>query len=163
MTTRTRSASRSKPQRMSVASAESHIRAVCDPSNARRLGSPIIPLTPAAGRVSGWPRIQGRQKDSDRSSDESRSPYRLLLVIANPAKPASPPLPQTSPLRLRALASSRRRKPRPPTLARGKMPPHSDRSQADPKAIHATSPTLPHLAASSLQDHSSLVVGQDAV
>jgi hypothetical protein len=29
----------------SVASAESHIRAACDPSNARKLGSPIIPPT----------------------------------------------------------------------------------------------------------------------
>src|SRR5579884_2835762 len=42
----TRSASRSNPQRMSVASTASQMRAACAPSSARKLGSPITPLPP---------------------------------------------------------------------------------------------------------------------
>src|ERR1700751_5940252 len=47
MTARTRSANRSKPQRMSVASLESQIRTLCELSSACRLGSPIILRSPA--------------------------------------------------------------------------------------------------------------------
>ena len=95
MTARTRSARRSKPQRMSVASAESHIRASCDPSNARKLGSPIIPPTPSARRVGDWLQIRDPQKDSSRFADESRSPFPPLMTIATTPWPASLPLPQT--------------------------------------------------------------------
>src|SRR5579883_2221035 len=42
----TRSASRSNPQRMSVASTASQMRAACAPSSARKLGSLITPLPP---------------------------------------------------------------------------------------------------------------------
>jgi hypothetical protein len=46
MTPRAHSAKRSKPERMSVASAAGHIRAPWDTSSARTLGTPITPRSP---------------------------------------------------------------------------------------------------------------------
>src|ERR1700691_107014 len=165
MTTRTRSAKRSKPQRMSVASAASHIRAACDPSSARKLGRPIIPRspTPPARRVSDSHQSQVQLKDCDLSADESQSPYHLAPMMTLQTRPASLPLKQTSPLRLRPGASSSRRTAIPVNRVHDKTSPHSDRSPSARTPIHATSSILPLPALSLIQNGSSSTIRQDAV
>src|ERR1700740_544574 len=150
---------------MSVASAASHIPAAGDPSSARKLGRPIIPRspTPPARRVSDSHQSQAQLKDCDLSADESQSPYRLAPTMTLQTRPASLPLQQTSPLRLRPSASSSRRTAIPVNRVHDKTSPHSDRSASARKPIHATSSILPVPALSSIENGPSNTLRQDAV
>jgi hypothetical protein len=135
MTTRARSAKRSKPQRMSVASAANHIRAPWDPCSARKLGKPITPRSPTqpAGRVGDWSRTRAQPQGCILPLDESRSPYPLPMAIVRSPQPASVPEKQTSFLRLPPAASSSRRTAICVNCVHDKTTPRFDRSRVCPK------------------------------
>src|SRR5579872_5480036 len=174
----TRSASRSNPQRMSVASTASQMRAACAPSSARKLGSPITPLpprppAPALARRHSLAPPPGSARSATVSRpapDPTRSaPARCppTATRSRPARRGGPAaLPRTclrrhaSPL-LRhcacslakpppAAASSTSKSAARTTDAPGRTPPHSARSAPARQPASATSlaPSCSVLAAS---------------
>src|SRR5579884_1117370 len=174
----TRSASRSNPQRMSVASTASQMRAACAPSSARKLGSPITPLpprppAPALARRHSLAPPPGSARSAT-VSPPARHRTRAALAHGPPPRTRSRParrggpaaLPRTclrrhaSPL-LRhcacslakpppAAASSTSKSAARTTDAPGRTPPHSARSAPARQPASATSlaPSCSVLAAS---------------
>src|SRR5579885_16431 len=170
ITTCTRSASRSNPHRMSVASTASQMRAACAPSSARKLGSPITPLpprppAPALARHHSLAPPPGSARSAT-VSPPARHRTRAALAHGPPPRTRSRParrggpaaLPRTclrrhaSPL-LRhcacslakpppAAASSTSKSAARTTGAPGRTPPHSARSAPARKPASATSPAL---------------------
>src|SRR5581483_1918570 len=174
----TRSASRSNPQRMSVASTASQMRAACAPSSARKLGSPITPLPPRPPAPAlAQHHSLAPPPGSARSATVSRpARHRTRAALAHgppprtrsrPARRGGPAaLPRTclrrhaSPL-LRhcacslakpppAAASSTSKSVARTTDAPGRTPPHSARSAPARQPASATSlaPSCSVLAAS---------------
>lgn len=86
ITARTRSASRSNPQRMSVASLANQMRAACAWSSVCKLGSPIMTRTrpPPTTLASDWHRTPALPSDSDRYSaaPQSKIPVRSGNALA---------------------------------------------------------------------------------
>ena len=144
ITARTRSAKRSKPQRMSVASAASQMRGPCAPSNACKLGSPIITRSQAQPAVlaSDPPRIRAQPIDSGPCSDESQSPCYTQVQAKPVLRLSSLSLLRTSPLRFLQAASSIRKKANPANLDPDRTPLLSDRSDSALKPVRATSPAI---------------------
>src|SRR5579885_2323645 len=166
----TRSASRSNPQRMSVASTASQMRAACAPSSARKLGSPITPLpprppAPALARRHSLAPPPGSAHCAT-VSPPARHRTRAALAHGPPPRTRSRParrggpaaLPRTclrrhaSPL-LRhcacslakpppAAASSTSKSAARTTAAPGRTPPHFARSAPARKSASATSLAL---------------------
>ena len=142
MTVWTRSASRSKPQRMSAASAASQIRAPCARSSARRLGSAVNPAppTPPPRHVNAPLRNPAPQTPAGRSPAGSRSRNSAVGIDAPP--PPQRALPQTAPLSLGAAVSSRYKTAIPSDDAPGRTPPRSARCPPAPPTTHSNAPTL---------------------
>ena len=119
----TRSARRSKPQRMSVASAASQIRVLCARSSTRKLGSPITPPSPAppARRADDPPRNQAQSPDS--APARKRTSIALWLPPVRSCCPAAGavtstnPQPSLSRSRFFHAWNSHTRKPRSPQNA----------------------------------------------
>jgi len=145
MTARTRSASRSNPQRMSVASAANQMRAACAWSSVRKRGSPIMTPTP--------PQPVRPANDSRQSlaqpPDSARcwaAPQSLIPALSmNPSDSGvvlQLVLPRTAvPLLLAAVCSSSKTAMY-AVPARDKMRPHSARFLAALKPDSATLPVL---------------------
>jgi hypothetical protein len=161
MTARTRSARRSNPQRMSVASLAIQIRAPCARSIACRLGSPITPppplplATPAhvRHRILASPPDFGRSLIGfQHSNRRTRSAHARRLALPGTLLACLPP-----------IASSTRRSMVGTNCARGKMLALSVRYGFARKPAFATSST-PSLSACS---HRNIAVPreylQDAV
>src|SRR5580658_4617167 len=165
MTTFTRSARRSKPQRMSVASVASQMRTPCAPSNACKLGRPIMTRSRAqpAVRTSDSHQIQPPQKDCVPCSGESQSPDCAPTQAAHASWAPLLSLLQTSSLRLREFASSNRKKENFEYHGHDKMLTPSDRSDSALTPVRATSSTIPPCAVSSLKIHASRWRKQDGV
>src|ERR1035438_2091922 len=87
----------------------------------------------------------------------------MAMKTASSLPPAAVPLLKTSPLPIRADASSSRRTAIHADPVLDKILPHSDRSPHARKSIQATSSALPLPALSSIQNASSRDTGQDAV
>jgi hypothetical protein len=159
------SASCHTPQRMSVASAASHIRDTCAPSSMCKLGSPIMIQTPAqqAEPASDSHRIQAQPKDCSLYQAVSRSP--CLAAPAPDSAPLMTPhsLRRTSTIPSRAIASSMRIVGTLSAQAHDRTPPRFDRSQSARKPTLATSPTIPLRALSFIQNDSSSCMKQDVV
>src|SRR5665213_1758316 len=115
---------------MSVASVASQIRGPCAPSNACKLGSPIITRSQEqpAVHASDSHRIQPPPKGCVPCSGESQSPDYGLAPAAPAPWPHLLSLLQISPLRLREFASSNRKKANPAGLGPDRTPLLSDRS-----------------------------------
>src|SRR5579884_2293425 len=140
----TRSASRSNPQRMSVASTASQMRVACAPSSARKLGSPIMPLpprppAPALARhhilapPPGSARCAAGSRPASHSACWAPPPFSLRQNGSR-----RPTLPRNS----RPAASSTSKSEARTTGALGRTPPHSARSAPARKPAAATSPAL---------------------
>src|SRR5208283_2168106 len=145
MTARTRSARRSNPQRMSVASVANQMRELCPRSSVCKLGSPIMTRTPPRPTrpASDLPQSRARPQDSGRCS---AAPQSLTLSPSrHPADSAvaSPPaLPQTAASLLPAVAFSSSKTGIPALPAHGKTRPHSARFLPALQPDSATAPLL---------------------
>jgi len=124
----TRSARRSNPQRMSVASAASQIRGPGAPSNARRLGRPIT--TPAPTQIeagAGEPhQTPALPSSSSRGDDEAR-PQQIASMLAPVLTELLSRQRQRMWLRAYASASSTHTTATPATRAHDKTLPRSCR------------------------------------
>src|SRR6185369_5620604 len=136
----TRSASRSNPQRMSVASLAIQIRAPCERSIACKLGSPITLLPPPP------PAIPAHVPDQILAlpSGSGHSAAALRSASRPPRWPGTPPiaLPRISPSRFPAAVSSTNSNATGTTPALDRTPPHSSRSASVRKSACATSSML---------------------
>src|SRR5579883_1638259 len=178
ITTCTRSASRSNPQRMSVASTASQMRAACAPSSARKLGSLITPLpprppapalaqrhslapppgsahcaavSPPALRSACWPLAHGLPPRTRSRPARRGGPAALPRTCLR--RHASPLLRHCACSLAKpppAAASSTSKSAARTTAAPGRTPPHSARSAPAQKSASATSlaPSCSVLAAS---------------
>src|SRR5215472_1922075 len=146
MTARTRSASRSNPQRMSVASLAIQIRAPCARSIACKLGSPIIlwPLPKPATPAPGQRRILVPPLSSDHSAVGFPRVGRLCYSACS-----LPALPRKAPEGLPAIAFSGQKNTRCANCARDKTRPHSVRYAPVLGSTSATSPASALYVASS--------------
>jgi hypothetical protein len=150
---------------MSVASTASQMRGPCAPSNACKLGSPIITRSQAqpAVRASDPLRIRAQPIDSGPCSDESQSPC-YAQVQTKPALPLlSLSLLQTSPLHFLEAASSNRKKANPANRDPNRTPLLSDRSDSALKPVRATWPAIPPDVVSSHKIEASRRRKQDGV
>src|SRR5579875_1727160 len=134
----TRSAKRSNPQRMSVASTASQMRVPCAPSRARKLGSPITqppprPPAPALARC----QIHVPPPSSARCAAESRPASRSAYLVLAPLSLIS--LRQISSRPPHAAVSSTRKKATRTNRAPGRTLPHSARCAPARKPASATS------------------------
>jgi hypothetical protein len=160
-----RPVSRSNPHRMSVVSAASQIRVPCAPSSARKLGSPIMRPIPAppARLADDTHRNLALPKGCAHRSGESQSlddfPEPAFVARSTP----SLSLLQTSPLHPREVAFSNRRKANPEDHGHDRMPQLSDRFDAAPIQVHATSSIIPPCAVSSNKIATSRNGTQDGV
>src|SRR5450631_2202161 len=108
----TRSASRSKPQRISVVSVASQMRGPCESSSACRLGKPIMLPSPArsATLADDLHRIPALPEGCAPCSGESQWHDNVPPLASVARSTPSLLLPQTSPLRPRGSVSSSRKK-----------------------------------------------------
>src|ERR1700686_2703301 len=166
ITARTRSARRSKPQRMSLASTASQMRGPCVRSSARKLGRPIMVLapTPPATNADDPRRIRAPQPRCGIEQAELQSPCLVAQFSTRPDAPkAALALPRTAPLPLPAISSSKRTTATTSPRARDKTPPHTAHSRSVRKLARATSPTVQSLVLSYLQGDSQTLTEQDGV
>ena len=151
ITARTRSAKRSKPQRMSVTSTASQIRGPCVRSSARKLGRPImLPLPiPKAMRADDAHRIRALPPGFGLRG--SRTSIALPATAGASFRDSGNfHRLRTSPLPLREHSSSSRKTANHEDPAHDRTPQQSGRSRSVRKPTFATSPTLPFARASSL-------------
>ena len=127
-----------------TASVASQIRGPCAPSNACKLGRPIITRSQAqpAVRASDSHRIQPPPKGCVPCSGESLSPDYGLAPAASAPWALLLSLLQTSPFPLREFASFNRKKAKPAGLAQDRAPSPSDRSDSVLIPVHATSSAI---------------------
>src|SRR5579859_5789327 len=153
----TRSANRSNPQRISVASTASQMRVVCNPSSVRRLGKPIMAASPAplTTHAGGSRQTRPRPLNCVRPQVALLS-HSVLAPLYRPPPPALPSAAQTlrSPCYPR-IAVSKNIVWNALYRAHDKTPPPSCRSALAQRPAHAISPLLPLHELSSLESDTS--------